>query len=733
MNEIILSYDKYININGNSINEGWKTWMSTFMLLLSLGLVPPSLKSADLQDKIEWVQNVDQKDIELAKFIAMLNNKGNISSYDKKDIQTLLTRYNARNKVSISLSEVLNSSEVESYEDNNGNTKYSWSMTSLSNDNIVSIGSVSKDKVKPASYMNGISLVSDYGDFMSSEVEKEIHNALYNYEKITGVEIAILTIPTFGDEDAADYSVQVFNRWGIGKARGDNGILIVTSMGDRQWHITTGYGMEDIFTDAQCRRFGDRYLVPNFKEGNYEKGFKDLIEAMKEEFGNIPIERKKELDKKAAIERKENIERFFVTAAGIVGTLMLIGGIGYFIFISIKKRKEFLKKISGIKSKIENLDKDIQLLIDDNDPIFDDDKILQELKRVNGIIKSKNIKNSKALEMITSEFDEIYQKLTSIKVIEYEIKKAYNQMQKYDFVSIENQPLDIIKAIDVTKSAFESINFNKIDVSQESYNKFMGKYNEALRLFENYNNMLKKVSDIKFKTSQYEKSKTNLLDKLYKARKTADIIKNMGHEIEVNMNEKDIELLKRLIDNASNIYMIDLKTAYQNLKDYDKYYHNIDSELEKPFKKYDDIMSAKKFVENSDDEIRPKLKQISEYVRQGYLRDKDGKNAVSLIDDFNHKKDSMPSGDLSQILVLSSDLTSLLKKLSSLITLGEDEKRRILRKKREDEERARRKREEENSSGYGYGGGGFGGSSSGGGFGGFGGGSSGGGGAGGRW
>lgn len=757
MGEFVLSYERYLNTEKSSINEGWRTWMATFMMLLNLGIVPPKIQAAELQDKMEWVQSVAEDDIALAKFIAMLNSKGNLSpDMDKTEIQALLTRYNAKNQVSLSLTDLLNSADVQSYDDD-GTTKYTWTMTSLSSGDISVSGSITKDKVKPASYMGGVSLVSDYGDFMTSEVEKEIHKALHNYEKITGVEIAILTIPTFGDEDPSDYAVQVFNRWGIGKKRGNNGILVVTSMGDRKWHITTGYGMEDIFTDARCRQFGERYLVPNFKKGNYEKGFQDLVQAMQNEFGDIPIERTKENAEKAAIERKEDLKNFFNNALIITGLLAMIGAIGYLIQVSIKKRRRLLEQIADIKVRIENFDKDIQLLIDKGDTIFDDDKILDELKKAGEALNAKKPKKPEMVQSLSNELDVIINQLNEIKNIERGIRQLHMEVQKYQFVSIENQPADLVKAITIAQAAFKVMNFDKIDVSVATHSKFVRMYEEALSFYGNYDSMRKRVSDIRFKTNQYEKAKADLLAKLDKARKTADVVREMGHETEVTIGENEIEALRGLIDNVSNIYMTDLRTAYQNLRTYDMQTAIINAELEKPVKKYNDIISAKKFVDGADKEIKSKMEQIRDYIHNGHLTDIDRRQALALVNEFNDRRGSTknPSNDLyndgweepgeegtrmSEILLIAAALSALLAGLDKIINKGKSVLDQKERRRRKEEEDRRKKREEEeeaarrrrnSSSSYGGGSSSYGGG--GGSFGGFGGGSSGGGGAGGGW
>lgn len=368
MAEFILSYEKYIQNSGTELNEGWKTWLTTFMLLLSLGIVPPKIQAADLNTKIEWVQTLPKGTVELAKFAAFLTRDSHVDIDDKEDVVSKLEEFNKLNGTNLNLDMVMAYLKCDRYKKDD-NTYYKWSFTPPANSAV----GIDVEKVQPAKYGMGVALVSDYGDFMNSNMEDSLNQVLFKYEKLTGVEIAILTLPSLQDQDPADLATKTFNRWGIGKKGANNGILILTSMGDRQYWIAVGYGMEDIFPDALAKRFGESCLVPNFKKGNYEQGFNELIERMKEEFGEIPIERKKELEKKYDQIAKENMKNFFIGAGEIALLLLVMGLIGYLIYASAKKRKELRDKINELSLNIIDFDKAVANQIKIGDPIFNFD------------------------------------------------------------------------------------------------------------------------------------------------------------------------------------------------------------------------------------------------------------------------------------------------------------------------------------------------------------------------
>src|SRR5690606_1169706 len=91
-------------------------------------------------------------------------------------------------------------------------------------------------------------------------------------EKQTGAEYAIVLVNDYQSDDDFQFALDLFNKWGIGKKEANNGLLLFIAKEKRQYLFISGYGMERIFPDVYLKRVGEKYLVPNFKEGNYDQG-----------------------------------------------------------------------------------------------------------------------------------------------------------------------------------------------------------------------------------------------------------------------------------------------------------------------------------------------------------------------------------------------------------------------------------------------------------------------------
>ncbi len=115
-------------------------------------------------------------------------------------------------------------------------------------------------------------LVNDFSQTLSSSEINTLENKLVNYYDSTSTQIAVVLINSVGPYDISDYAFQLGEKWGIGEADKDNGLLILAAMKDRKVFIATGYGLEGAVPDALARRIVDNVIVPSFKREAYFEG-----------------------------------------------------------------------------------------------------------------------------------------------------------------------------------------------------------------------------------------------------------------------------------------------------------------------------------------------------------------------------------------------------------------------------------------------------------------------------
>jgi uncharacterized protein len=137
--------------------------------------------------------------------------------------------------------------------------------------------------------------VSDFAGILSPALVSEIETDLKELEQATGNEVAVVTIVRVGDDETIEsYAVKLFEEWGIGKEKEDNGLLLLIAKDDREVRIEVGYGLEGDITDVMSGRVIREILVPAFQAGDYDGGVRGAVDEIsaKLKTGASPYEKR---------------------------------------------------------------------------------------------------------------------------------------------------------------------------------------------------------------------------------------------------------------------------------------------------------------------------------------------------------------------------------------------------------------------------------------------------------
>jgi uncharacterized protein len=91
-------------------------------------------------------------------------------------------------------------------------------------------------------------------------------------ERELGIQCAVVTVPTTGGTPIEQYGIRLYERWGIGGAKLDEGLLILVAMDTRLVRIETGYGLEPVITDGRAGSIIRNTIRPAFRRGEYAEG-----------------------------------------------------------------------------------------------------------------------------------------------------------------------------------------------------------------------------------------------------------------------------------------------------------------------------------------------------------------------------------------------------------------------------------------------------------------------------
>ena len=122
--------------------------------------------------------------------------------------------------------------------------------------------------------------VYDYVSLLSEGDRKQLEEKLIRYSDTTSTQIVVAIIASTEGGNINYLGAQWGEKWGIGQADKDNGILILVANNDRKIAINTGKGLEGPLTDAMCNRIIDMIIVPDFREGDYASGLNKGADAI---------------------------------------------------------------------------------------------------------------------------------------------------------------------------------------------------------------------------------------------------------------------------------------------------------------------------------------------------------------------------------------------------------------------------------------------------------------------
>lgn len=130
--------------------------------------------------------------------------------------------------------------------------------------------------------------VYDYIALLPPEDKRALEQKLIRYSDSTSTQIVVAIINSTEGENINYLGAQWGQKWGIGQADEDNGILVLLAKGDRRVAINTGFGTEGALTDALSRRIIETVIIPEFKKGDYygglDKGADAIFSALQGEF-----------------------------------------------------------------------------------------------------------------------------------------------------------------------------------------------------------------------------------------------------------------------------------------------------------------------------------------------------------------------------------------------------------------------------------------------------------------
>lgn len=124
--------------------------------------------------------------------------------------------------------------------------------------------------------------LTDLAGMFSRAEASAISNRAAAIRRGSGVHVALLTVPSLaaqGADTIEGYATAIFNAWGIGDARRNDGILILIARDDRKMRIELGRGYPRS-ADAVAAEILRQDMTPAFRDRRYGDGVLAAMDAL---------------------------------------------------------------------------------------------------------------------------------------------------------------------------------------------------------------------------------------------------------------------------------------------------------------------------------------------------------------------------------------------------------------------------------------------------------------------
>jgi uncharacterized protein len=122
--------------------------------------------------------------------------------------------------------------------------------------------------------------VNDHAGLLQAAERTALDERLAQFEKSTGHQFALLTVPNLDGDSVEDFSIRVAEAWKLGRAQQDDGLILLVAVQERKVRIEVGYGLEGTIPDAIAGRVIREVIAPAFRQGLHAQGIIQAFDVL---------------------------------------------------------------------------------------------------------------------------------------------------------------------------------------------------------------------------------------------------------------------------------------------------------------------------------------------------------------------------------------------------------------------------------------------------------------------
>jgi uncharacterized protein len=124
--------------------------------------------------------------------------------------------------------------------------------------------------------------VNDFAGVLPPAEREALEQRCRQLRERTGAQLAVVIVRSLQGGQIDDFAVRLFQRWGIGQAGKNNGVLLLVALEDRKARIEVGYGLEPVLPDVLASRILREQLFPAFRQQQYAEGLTAAVHRIAE-------------------------------------------------------------------------------------------------------------------------------------------------------------------------------------------------------------------------------------------------------------------------------------------------------------------------------------------------------------------------------------------------------------------------------------------------------------------
>ena len=134
------------------------------------------------------------------------------------------------------------------------------------------------------------SRVIDETGTLSAAERAEIERLSESIRATTRADLVVVVIPTTGGVPPRLFATDLFNRWRLGNAARNDGILLFAALADRKSEIVLGDGLDTAATRAAAQRIMEETMIPHFRAGRPGRAILDGATRTVTDVVGVPAE-----------------------------------------------------------------------------------------------------------------------------------------------------------------------------------------------------------------------------------------------------------------------------------------------------------------------------------------------------------------------------------------------------------------------------------------------------------